>query len=211
MDFTPFLERIMVVPYLQGEVFVRYILEQEGQEGLDALFTDPPESMEQILHPERLTPYLDDPSIISDPDLSSALPGWELEASDTLGELLISLMFELKTGRGEPAAGVADGWDGDRMNTWRSPSGDLAYAWVTVWDDEDEAKEFFDAYCSLLELMHPGGTWERREADEALYTGLGLAAILEWEAEEVVIVAGVPEDSADECLAAAWDSPIVYR
>lgn len=211
MDFSPFLERIMVTPYLQGEVFVRYILEREGQKGLDALFLDPPESMEQVLHPERFTPRRDDPSVVSDPDLSRALPGWELEATDTLGELLITLMFELRTGRGAWAAGIADGWDGDRMNTWRGPSGDLAFAWVTVWDDAKEAKEFFDAYCDLLELMHPGGSWERRDANAALYTGLGLAAIMEREGRDVAIVVGVPEASADGCLQAALDSPVVYR
>jgi hypothetical protein len=211
LEYSPFLERIMIVPYFQGEAFVNYILDTGGQEALDSAFLDPPVSMEQILHPERYSPSRDVPSSATKPDLSEVLPDWHLEATDTLGELIIGVMFETKTGNKELGARVADGWDYDVVTTWRAPSGDLALAWVTVWDSDADAGQFFDAYLDYLDIMFPQGSWQSRESDYALYTGMGLAAAVERGDRLVVIVEGVPERLVDECLDAARPERVTYR
>jgi len=211
LEYSPFLERIMIVPYFQGEAFVNYILDTGGQNALDRVFVDPPVSMEQILHPERYSPSRDVPSSATKPDLSGALPDWRLEATDTLGELIIGLMFEMKTADKELAARVADGWDYDAVTTWRAPNGDLALAWVTVWDSEADAGEFFDAYLDYLDIIFPQGSWRARESDYALYTGMALAAAVEREDRLVVVVEGVPERLIDRCLDAARPDRVAYR
>ncbi len=211
LDYNPFLERIMLTPYMQGEIFVNNILSREGQAGLDRVFADPPQSMEQVLHPEKFLPTRDMPSHVDAPDLSAALPGWELEATDTLGELITGLVFEMQTGNRAMGENIAMGWDYDIVTTWRSPGDDLAMAWITVWDSNSEAGEFFDEYCHLLEIKHPGGSWAVSELDYAIYTGMGLAAIMQREGRTVVLVEGVPGDKAEMCLNAAWPDDVTYR
>lgn len=210
MTYSPFIERIMVVPYFKGEVFVNHILEHEGQTGLDRAFENPPSSMEQVLHPERFIPDRDEPSFVSAVDLSGALEGWELEATDTLGELIIGLMFEMQVTDKEGGEEIGDGWDYDVVTTWRSPGNDLALAWVSVWDYATDAEEFFDAYCDLLEAKYPPGDWKVRNESYALYTGMGLAAAIERRGDVVAIIEGVPEGEVDECLNEAWSASIVY-
>lgn len=211
MNYNPFLERIMLIPYLQGEVFVNHIIEAEGYDALEEAFLDPPQSMEQILHPEKYTSQRDIPSYTPEPDLSGILNGWELEASDTLGELLISLVFEMQAGNKGRADEIAYGWDYDIITTWRSPGNDLALAWVTIWDTEDDAEFFYDSYCDILELKYTTGKWEHRDSSSALYTMFGLAAGLELSGKIVTVVEGVPEEYAQDCLDEIWPTDVDFN
>jgi hypothetical protein len=212
LNYDPFLERIMMAPYLDGEVFVRHIIDFEGEEGLNDAFVNPPVSMEQVLHPERFTSHPDVPSAIdAPPDLSTVLPGWRHEATDTLGEMITGLVFEIPTNNRALGERVGLGWDYDVVTTWRSPNDDLAFAWVTVWDSSDDAKEFFDAYCDLLEVKYPPGEWQAHNSNYGLYTGLGLAAAIKMDGKVVVVVEGVPEAKADQCMSAAWPANVYYR
>ncbi len=210
-DYNAFLGRLMIVPYLKGEEFVNEVVARSGEAGLDRVFSDPPQSMEQVLHPEKYTIARDIPSYTNPSDLSRPLPGWKLEATDTLGELIIDLVFELPTGNKSLGERVAKGWDYDVVTSWRAPNNDLAFAWITVWDSESEASEFFGEYCSLLETKYPQGNWSRKEASYCLFTGSGLAAVMKKEGRVAVIVEGVPERNADACLNAAWPSNVTYR
>ncbi len=211
MNYDPFLERVLTVPYLKGEEFVRYLYDLGGNDEINEAFLDPPASMEQILHPERYTPNRDDPSIVDDPDLSSALPAWEHEASDTLGELMISLVFELQTFDRASSADIADGWDGDRITTWGGPTGEVAFAWVTVWDDEWEAEEFFDAYRHLIEIKYIQGSGEWSGDSSAAYSSWDTATGVEISGRRVVIVEGVFLDDLEDCLDAAWETQVAHR
>jgi hypothetical protein len=149
---------------------------------------------------------------VGNPDLSAALPGWTKEGEDTLGELIIGLMFEMGLGDKDLASGIADGWDGDRLTTWKSPQNDLCMAWVSVWDSDSEAQEFFDNYLNLVEYKYKRqGTWKTRDGNSAVYAGLGLAMGIEISGNTVCIVEGVPESLCDTALRAAWNTPVEYK
>jgi hypothetical protein len=211
LDFDPFIERLTTAPYFLGEAFVRFILDNQGETGLDRAFETPPVSMEQVMHPTRFFPFPDNPSIVGNPDLSAALPEWNMEAEDTLGELITALMFEMGLGDKELASSIADGWDGDRLTMWKSPQNDLCMAWVSVWDSDSEAREFFNNYQNLVEAKYKRqGTWKTRNDHSAVYTGLGLAMGIEISSNTVCIVEGVPESLCDTALRAAWNTPIEY-
>jgi PGF-CTERM protein len=45
---------------------------------------------------------------------------------------------------------AAAGWDGDRMHFYQNGDGESGYVWRLVWDSDDEAAEFRDAYEGLL-------------------------------------------------------------
>ncbi len=211
MNYDPFLERILLAPYMDGEIFVDYIVSNEGEDRLDRVFADPPVSMEQVLHPRLYLYERDDPSFTEPADMSGVLGNWELETTDTLGELITGMVIEFNTGNVAVAERVALGWDYDVITTWRSPDNDLAFAWITIWDGEDDAGEFYDAYTDLLEVKYPPGDWETLTSDFAVYTGMGLAVGVEWDGRVVVVVEGVPETDLDACLDAVWPYNVNYR
>ena len=66
---------------------------------------------------------------------------------------MLRLVLEqyLKTG---PARDAAAGWDGDSVQLYQTTKGELALWIRTVWDTEQDAVEFFDAYQSLIRLKY---------------------------------------------------------
>jgi hypothetical protein len=211
MGYDPFIERLSIAPYLLGETFVDYVFNHKGLEGLNRTFTDPPSSMEQVIHPERYEAIRDEPSLVSNPDPGKGLPGWKMEAETTLGEFVISFMFEVKINP-DNAARVADGWDGDRVTTWRAPNNDVAAVWVTVWDDAVQANEFYQAYLDLIPKRYNDlGIWQHKDASKATYTGAGRAVSVEIKGTKVCIAEGVPQDQAGACMKAIWKTKVVVR
>jgi hypothetical protein len=76
-----------------------------------------------------------------------------MEYEDTLGEFNIYvLMDKYLSDKGINYANrVSEGWDGDKVNFYVNYKGEEdALVWVTAWDTEKDAREFFDAYISLM-------------------------------------------------------------
>jgi len=211
MDYEPFIERLALTPYVRGSEFLQVAFDNDGTSGIDTVFNDPPVSMEQILHPEKYYTSRDIPSFAEPIDLSDALHDWESEADDTLGELITGMVFEFNTGDTYLADSVAQGWDYDIITSWRSPEGDLAFSWLSVWDTDADAGEFFDGYKTLLEIRYPDGIWSETGSGRVKYSGLGLACIMEQKNNVVVIIEGVPENKAEACLAKAWKSDVTFN
>ena len=46
------------------------------------------------------------------------------------------------------------GWDGDSVQLYQGPDGELALWIRSVWDTEQDAVEFFDAYRNLIRLKY---------------------------------------------------------
>ncbi|HXO40615.1 MAG TPA: hypothetical protein VN999_04135, partial [Thermoanaerobaculia bacterium] len=154
--------------YLQGASFCAAVLERGGQRLLDHAFSaDPPRSTEQILHPNKWLGQRDDPVAIAWPELRAELPGYLKAAEGQLGELGIKIL--LRQGLHDPqrAAAAAAGWGGDRFAVYQRPilsaaaaagraaggpgaaakaevrdGAEMVLAWITDWDDEDDAAGF---------------------------------------------------------------------
>ena len=128
---------------------------RQGWEHVDRLFTDPPVSTEQVLHPEKWlageTPVrLVWPSF----EKEGLFDDWELMHEDTIGELTWRYIFtEFDVAAAGEAA--AAGWNGDRFAMFRSRDGRaLLYMLYTSWDSASDAEEFEDRYSDLLELKY---------------------------------------------------------
>src|SRR6266404_3685713 len=84
----PILRETAFFPYQEGAILVSTLMVRSGYKGVDAAYASPPDSTEQILHPEK---YLDrDPpiAVTVPPDLSSKVGAdWSNGGTDTLGEL----------------------------------------------------------------------------------------------------------------------------
>lgn len=141
--------------YNFGMNLVHHIRKQ-GWEHVDRLFTDPPVSTEQILHPTKWTAG-EIPDRLAWPAFENedVFDGWELMHEDTIGELtwrIIFSEFDMEIA-GELAA---EGWNGDRFAMFRSLDGQaLLYLLYTSWDTDDDADEFEDWYGELLALKYP--------------------------------------------------------
>lgn len=136
--------------YTKGAVLALDAYQHGGWPAIDALYHDPPESTEQVLHPDRLLPVRDHPRRITLPKLG----GYKLVESDVLGELQWSVYFSLWKHTGEVHA--EENWGGDRYAVLRGADGiDVALV-ATVWDTEYDAKEFHDAYVSTLKARYGG-------------------------------------------------------
>jgi len=125
----------------QGTQFVLTIQLAGGWPAVDGAFARPPESTEQVIHPEKYESN-EAPVVVDLPvDLASRLgSGWSVGQENTLGEHQISIWL------GAPsvaaAADAAAGWGGDRISVLAGPDDAWAIAWHTVWDSTGDADEF---------------------------------------------------------------------
>jgi hypothetical protein len=144
-DAPRYLRETALFPYNDGFAFVSGLLVQGGYAAVDAAFKDPPESTEQILHPNKYL-HREAPITVKLPSkLASTLgPGWSIAAEDTLGEEVLKVWLEQVLSTPDAAAGAA-GWGGDRLALLRGPNGAVAIALRTAWDTPADAAEFLAA------------------------------------------------------------------
>ena len=167
-------------PYTVGTPFVQYLFNQGGWEAVDAAYLDPPQSSEQIMHPDRYPADL--PMEVSLPDLLRVLgEGWELIAQKTLGEwstllLLTSGVDQQARLDVNTALPAVTGWGGDLYSVYyNASSGQAVLVLKTRWDATEEAAEFY----AQLEA-HVLARFDLSESDGELiemfqYMGLGYA------------------------------------
>lgn len=164
----PFFQASLIFPYLGGEVFLLEcmalyrieddrLLEKSDDDWrggdfmnwklVDYFYKNPPQSTEQILHPEKIAIAPDEPvSIALDPlpeDLIAA--GYEPKWENSMGEFSIKSLF-MNSLSPLKAARAAEGWGGDRYVLLENEEGKKVLYWKTVWDSPRDAKEFRDAF-----------------------------------------------------------------
>jgi hypothetical protein len=135
--------------HVDGWLFVAGIRARGPWSALDALWTDPPTSTEQVLHPEKYEAC--EAPIAVDESALPELPGFGRPiASDVAGELVVRSWLALALPL-EIAARAAAGWGGDRAGIYSAPAGaapdagvasERPLVWLTVWDDDGEADDF---------------------------------------------------------------------
>ncbi|MEO6080018.1 MAG: hypothetical protein ABIQ86_09600 [Steroidobacteraceae bacterium] len=158
-EIPPFLLELMVGNYLKGAAFV-FALQEQGWPAVEKLYKEyPPQSTEQILHPEKWVAR-ENPSAITWPafDKEKALKDWELIDEDVLGEIQWRSIFNAQ-GLQADAEAAAAGWDGDRYAVFKRRGADETLLLLrTSWDSEAEATQFAEAYRRLLTLKYKGAT-----------------------------------------------------
>lgn len=152
--------RFTYFPYSAGKAYVQRLVENSGWMAVTGAHAQPPVSTEQVIHPNTK----DQPSSLTVADTSRN--GWHrLNNSETIGEAGIYTLFWRQSGEGSPiseanrsrsgsqlynyASRPSSGWGNDRLYTYAN--GDKrGYVWKTNWDTERDAREFRDAYLSIL-------------------------------------------------------------
>jgi len=141
-----YLRENLMSSYLYGFALVDRAHRSGGLKAVDGLYASPPESMEQVLHPEKYFSG-DDPPVRFLVKLPPAWveAGWTEYTSGVWGELNAKILLTGWGIPGEEALAAAGGWGGDAYVTGRGPKGESAWIWVTQWDTEGDALEFFRA------------------------------------------------------------------
>ena len=183
------LVEFLTFPYQEGAIFVTAVLGNGGWESVDTVYSDPPLSTEQILHPDK---YLagEEPVTVTLPELASALGGgWEVLEKGVLGEFVIGLYLENRLPRIR-AANAAEFWGGDAYALLRNDdSGESALVSLSAWDTVEDAQDFFDALVSYFEAPR-GRTAERTVSTEGVgrWDSEERSAYVSLEGEEVLLI-----------------------
>jgi hypothetical protein len=155
----PFLQRMLMGPYLLGPTFLvrgdtsRLSSGVVSSRDISRALTSPPQSTEQILHPEKYwdKDELDLPQKVDLPDLHEVIgSGWKLRLTAGLGELAAAVLVgsgavDARSSSAYSASSwtnaAAMGWDGDHLQLYESERGTVTIL-ASVWDTEKDAAEF---------------------------------------------------------------------
>ncbi len=133
------LRESLVFPYVAGLEFVTTHRANQPWSSIDEVFRDPPDSTEQIIHPEKYE-QRERPVPITAVPLTT-LPGYKSARRDVLGEMLFRVWFTDRMSEAA-AAQAAAGWGGDRLVAYTTPGEALpAVLILSAWDSEQDADE----------------------------------------------------------------------
>ena len=174
-------------------------MQEQGWRAIDAAYADPPQSTEQILHPEK---YLerDEPVLVSLPPLTDTLGiGWERIDSETLGEFQTTLYLAQQVDQAT-AEQASAGWDGDEYAVYGRDEDDVLVL-ATVWDSAADREEFVSAYRQYATARY-GQDPSQTERDAIWWQTPDEAAALSWLAEQTFVVVGPDVATVERVLAA---------
>lgn len=171
MKSPPAAREMTTFPYVSGRAFAGALFRAGGFPLLDKAFQHPPETSEQVLHPQK---YVDGERAVPVRD-PSVPPGFTIASTLTFGELLTFAVLERNYPR-DQARLLASGWGGDRVALIRTPAGAEGVLWASAWDSAEAAARFEEA-------VRNAGEGPRAGAPELVVR----------EGTRVVMVAGVPK------------------
>lgn len=200
----PIVRERLLFRYHAGTGMVAELYRAGGLDLVNHMFSSPPVSTEQVIHPEK---YLQGETPISLPPPEPP-SGFRALGSGTLGELETRVVLERCT---KGAAQVAAGWGGDRYTLAAGPGGGVGLLWSTAWDTEKDAAELEAAL-----LRNPGclralslgqtsveGTLVVRSRQTRVAVVRGLPAPLAEEAAERILATPLPPEGPRVALPVA--------
>ncbi len=192
------IRETFIFPYVSGLEFVS-ALQEDGWDAVDAAFADPPQSTEQILHPEK---YLsrDEPTVVTLPPLTDTLgAGWRLVEAETLGEFQTTLYLEQQVDEATSTL-ATEGWDGDQYAVYINGA-DEVLVFATVWDSPEDGQEFVDAYAAYAEGKY-GQPASEEGQNELWWETEDQVAVLTWEETTALVILGPNRPLVERVLAA---------
>ncbi|MFL6255445.1 MAG: hypothetical protein ACJ74T_10505 [Pyrinomonadaceae bacterium] len=192
--FPALLTETFIFRYRDGLHFVETLRRARPAISIDEVFRRPPQSSEQVLHPEK---YLSgEPPREVELDLESfADEGWRATATTPLGEIGVRglLLAGVNT---DEARRAAAGWGGDRSFVFEREGRTPLFVWRTVWDTPRDAQEFFHAYNQMLQRRAAPGAAAQSESEREWREGAALTRV-RLEGDAVTIVRGAEQDAAE--------------
>ncbi len=159
-ELPPAMERYLYFPYWYGAEFVNYLYDKGGWEEVNEAYQELPKTTEQILHPEKYV--IGEGAVeLAIRDLSGDLgDDWEQQMDIVFGEFDV-YNWLLSTLEYDPFATIAaEGWGGGRIAVYSNDSDpDRVVVQISLmWDDTDEALEFYTAFAEVVSIVDPEPT-----------------------------------------------------
>jgi hypothetical protein len=140
------IQVMLIFPYTSGLRFAHHLLRTGGYVKIDAAFSHPPRSTEEILHPEKFGANQDFREITPEEVVSIGTQPERIAFSDVLGEFGISALLGMGELSRDESTRAAEGWGGDRVVLLekKASAGDPEYEvrWLSSWDSSKDADEF---------------------------------------------------------------------
>ena len=153
-EMPDILKDTLLFPYLTGVQMILRARTAGGWQAVDALYSKPPASTEQVLHADKLAAGEAPIAVTFPKDLATRLGGgWKVDMEDTLGEFQLGVWLKSagKVAQADALA-AAQGWGGDRVAL--VTNGDRAGVVIdTRWDSPAEATEFAAAAQATLDKL----------------------------------------------------------
>jgi hypothetical protein len=201
-DTPPLLRDSLVFQYSAGTKFVALAYLRGGWKAVDALLAYPPKSTKQILWPEKFFAHPETPTTVRLGGLEEYDSGkrWETVEENTLGALTTRILVESFFDP-ERANQVARGWGGDRFVAFER-DGEMHLYWVSIWDDEEAAKNFFSAESEILARMYPEPP--RKPNPDRLTSEGAVPYWIERRGDKVLLALGVPAKDVSRRVEQLW-------
>ena len=150
----PFLKDALVFPYFAGLTFSADLLKENGWKGLPAVFSKPPISTQQIMHP-ALYHSGKTPSTENLPDVGKMLgPDWTKLEENVMGEFGWKEVLKQFLGE-DRAKTLAAAWGGDRYAVYEHKrTKRLVLVSLLRLSNTAEAVRFFGQYSEVLEKKY---------------------------------------------------------
>jgi hypothetical protein len=179
-------------------IFCASLTNDGGWKSINEAYENPPQSTEQILHPDKYRTNPDPPTII---DLGKLEPGegWSEIGRNVIGEMQLAIL--LRKHGGKPAAA---GWDGDRFAVFESKDNKLGVVWMTTWDTEDDARDFAHNYTRFQTTKMGEGVESPEVFPDAIRRPhAGTVYAVERRGKDVAIVEGFASETTEKLVESA--------
>ena len=159
LAMPPILRESLLFPYTIGLGFVHGLQADGGWDAVNAAFAAPPDSTEQILHPEKYAAHEIPVPVEIPANLASRLgTGWKVALADSFGEFQMQIWLKQNTTvAAATAIDAAAGWGGDRIELVNGPNGAWGVVFRTIWDTDADAAAFESVATPVVaKLANPG-------------------------------------------------------
>ncbi len=187
------LRESLLFPYEWGMNWAFQVHKRRGWDGLSRAFTELPQSTEQIMHPEKYF-VREEPVKVEMPNLAVKLGAkWRRTDYDVHGEWSFYLVLGEYLKDDAQAKKAAAGWSGDCFALYEGAKPqEVMIAMLSVWDTEQDAREFFEAYARRTDLRYNAARSGAAAISYEWQTSEG-RVMLEQRGARVAILEGVPE------------------
>jgi hypothetical protein len=150
----PVLRDQLVAPYIAGLDFARALYKAGGWAALKSAWQHPPESTDQVLHPDRYFAH----HAARAAEISYSPSGGAAINDGVLGDILIRTLLEGEESSGE--ASSPEGWEGDHFRVF-DMSGRTLLLWRSEWSSPTNRQAFLGALLGRFARTHGPGRSER--------------------------------------------------
>ncbi len=182
----------LIFQYIDGVKFVAEAYRRGGWTAVDKLYSDPPQSTQQIIDPSLYFDHPAPPDTVTVAGYQSRLAAWHKSDEDTLGELGLRIILQNTRGMASPDLALATRWAGDRIVMLRKGQA-VSVIWLLAFRSADSAARFAALYRKVLDHLH------RRPAPHRI----------ERKGDAVLAVIGEPAAHFDTLGPAVWKASAI--